>query len=151
MTPLQSLLDTYQKASKTEREKGTYFEELIRTYLRYEATYADRYSDIWLYVDWAKGQGLDARDIGIDLVAKTRGTGEFHAIQCKCYDENHRIQQSDIDSFFTASGQKPFTRRTLATTSNNWTDNAEKALYKQHHGQSRNQQDRSEPPALDIE
>lgn len=73
MTPLQTLLDTYRSSSMTEREKGTYFEKLIVTYLRHEATYADLYSDVWLYSDWAKEQGLDAKDTGIDLVAKTAG------------------------------------------------------------------------------
>jgi len=32
MTPLQTLLNTYRQASVTEREKGTYFEELIACY-----------------------------------------------------------------------------------------------------------------------
>lgn len=40
MNDLQKLLDAYRQAFVTEREKGTYFEELICTYLRNEATYA---------------------------------------------------------------------------------------------------------------
>ena len=128
MTPLQQILETYRSTAKTEREKGTYFEELIRTYFRYEATYADLYSDVWLYSDWAKEQGLDGRDTGIDLVAKTQGTNEYHAIECKCYAEDYRVKKSDIDSFFTASGKKPFTRRIIVTTTNNWSEHAEDAL-----------------------
>ena len=38
---------------------------------------------------------MDRRDTGIDLVAKTAGTGEIHAIQCKLYAEDYRIQKSD--------------------------------------------------------
>ena len=38
MTALSDLLDTYRKAAASEREKGTYFEELIVCYLRNEAT-----------------------------------------------------------------------------------------------------------------
>lgn len=34
MTALSTLLDTYRAAGKSERERGTYFEELIVTYLR---------------------------------------------------------------------------------------------------------------------
>ncbi len=131
VSALSQLLNEYRSVSQSEREKGTYFEELILTYLRYEASYADLFSNVWLYADWAKEQGLDARDTGIDLVAKTEGTDEFHAIQCKCYAEDYRIQKSDIDSFFTASGQKPFTHRLIVTTSNNWSDNAEKSLHGQ--------------------
>ena len=128
MSDLKNLLTQYRNASVTEREKGTYFEELIQTYFRYEATYADLYSDVWLYADWAKEQGLDGRDTGIDLVAKTNGTDEYHAIQCKFYAEDYHIKKSDIDSFFTASGQKPFTHRLIVTTTNDWTENAEQAL-----------------------
>lgn len=132
MTALQKLLDSYRAASLSEREKGTYFEELIRTYFRYEATYADLYSDVWTYRDWALEQGIDGRDAGIDLVAKTHGTNEYHAIQCKFYAEDYRVQKSDIDSFFTASGKKVFSNRIIVTTTNNWSEHAEDALQDQN-------------------
>ena len=83
MSALFALLNTYRNASVSEREKGTYFEELICAYLRNEATYRDLYEQVWAYSDWAKEQGLDGSDIGIDLVAKKKGTGEYYAIQCK--------------------------------------------------------------------
>jgi len=128
MSALSALLDTYRSASVTEREKGTYFEELISAYLRNEATYRDLYDKVWMYSDWAKEQGLDGRDTGIDLVARTQGTGEYHAIQCKLYAEDYRVQKKDIDSFFTASGKAPFSHRIIVTTTNNWSEHAEDAL-----------------------
>lgn len=128
MTALQKILATYRDAALTEREKGTYFEKLIICYFKNEASYKDLYSNVWLYSDWAKEQGLDARDTGIDLVAQTAGTGEFHAIQCKLYAEDHRLQKKDIDSFFTASGKKPFTHRIIVCTTNDWSEHAEDAL-----------------------
>ncbi len=136
MSPFQQILTTYRAQSQTEREKGTYFEELIRTYFRFEATYAQLYSDVWLYADWAKEIGtpqfgLSAKDTGIDLVAKTQGTDEYHAIQCKCYAEDYRVRKADVDSFFTASGQKPFTHRYIVTTTNDWSENAEQSLGQQ--------------------
>ncbi len=136
MSPLQEILANYRATSKTEREKGTYFEELIRTYFRFEATYADLYSDVWLYADWAREIGtpqfgMSAKDTGIDLVGKTRGTEEYHAIQCKCYAEDYRVRKADIDSFFTASGQKPFTTRYIVTTTNDWSENANDSLHQQ--------------------
>lgn len=131
MTALRTLLDNYRQASQTEREKGIYFEELIRTYFRHEVIYSDLYSDVWLYADWASERGLDKRDTGIDLVAKTNGTDEYHAIQCKFYAEDCKLQRSDIDSFFTASGQKPFSHRIIVTTTNNWSEHAEAALIDQ--------------------
>ncbi|MCG5077916.1 DEAD/DEAH box helicase [Paraburkholderia tagetis] len=131
MTALEKLLDTFRHTAVTEREKGTYFEELIVTYLRNEATYRDLYSDVWAYAEWADLQGLDKRDTGIDLVAKTRGTDEFHAIQCKMYAPDYKVQKGDIDSFFTASGKKPFTRRIIVATTNHWSEHAEDALLDQ--------------------
>jgi predicted helicase len=128
MTPLKLLLDSFRNAAITEREKGTYFEELFCTYLRNEAIYSDLYSDVWTYADWASQQRLDKRDTGIDLIAKTSGTGEYHAIQCKFYAEDYRVQKSDIDSFFTASGKKPFTHRIIVSTTNHWSEHAEDAL-----------------------
>ncbi len=132
MTALTQLLNTYRQASQTQREKGTYFEELFCTYLRNEPTYKDLYSDVWFYSDWAREQDLDARDTGIDLVAKTRGTDEYHAIQCKLYAENYRLKKGDIDSFFTASGKKIFSHRIIVATTNNWDDHAENAIQDQN-------------------
>jgi predicted helicase len=138
MTALQTLLATFREALITKdahREKDTYFEELCIQYLRHEATYRDLYSDVWTYADWAKAHpelGFSAKDLGIDLVAKTQGTNEFHAIQCKFYAEDHRVLKKDIDSFFAASGKKTFSHRIIITTTNNWADNAEVMLYDQH-------------------
>ena len=136
MTALQTLLGGFRAAAKSEREKGSYFEELIVQYLKVEPAYADWYSDVWPYADWAREEGeeygRDASDEGIDLVAKTRGTGEYHAIQCKCYDPDHTIAKSDIDSFFTASGQHPFRHRIIVASTDKWGSKAEKALSEQH-------------------
>lgn len=131
MSALSALLNTYRHAAVTEREKGTYFEELVCCYLRNEATYRDLYDKVWMYSDWAKEQGVDGRDTGIDLVARTQGTGEYHAIQCKLYAEDYRVQKKDIDSFFTASGKKPFTHRIIVATTSNWSDNARASLQDQ--------------------
>jgi predicted helicase len=132
MTALQETLDGYRSAALSEREKGTYFEELILCYLRNEAAFRDLYSDVWAYAEWANQEGLDKRDTGIDLVAKTAATAEFHAIQCKLYAQDYRIQKSDIDSFFTASGKKPFSHRLIVTsTTASWSEHAEDALIDQ--------------------
>nr|VFJ91084.1 MAG: Predicted helicase [Candidatus Kentron sp. H]VFJ91929.1 MAG: Predicted helicase [Candidatus Kentron sp. H]VFJ98772.1 MAG: Predicted helicase [Candidatus Kentron sp. H] len=138
-TPLENLIAHYRRQSQTEREKGAYFEELIRAYFRHEPTYADLYEEVWLYGDWARQQGFDARDVGVDLVAKTRTgaqtsaktsakTDEYHAIQCKFHAPDHKVTKSDIDSFFTASGQAPFTRRIIVSTTIHWTEHADDAL-----------------------
>ena len=136
MTALQTLLESFRATARSEREKGNYFEELIRQYLKAEPAYVDWYSDVWMYADWARGEGKDyvgdASDEGIDLVAKTRGMGEYHAIQCKFYDPDHTIAKNDIDSFFTASGQQPFVHRLIVASTDKWGSRAEKALIEQH-------------------
>lgn len=132
MTPLKQLLETFRLRARTEREKGTYFEQLIIQYLKNEASYKDLYSNVCTYAEWAREQGKRETDTGIDLVATTRGTNEYHAIQCKFYDEDYRIQKKDIDSFFTASGKADFTHRIIVSTTSNWSENAEDALNDQH-------------------
>ena len=136
MTALQTLLYSFRATARSEREKGNYFEELIWQYLKAEPAYVDRYSDVWMYADWTRGEGKDyvgdASDEGIDLVAKTRGMGEYHAIQCKFYDPDHTIAKNDIDSFFTASGQQPFVHRLIVASTDKWGSKAEKALIEQH-------------------
>ena len=129
MSALQNLLTSFRTAAVTEREKGTYFEELIVCYLKNEPTYRDLYSDVWAFGEWAEhyGHSWSKKDTGIDLVARTT-EGEYHAIQCKFYAEDYKVQKSDIDSFFTASGKQPFSRRLIVTTTNNWGPNAEDAL-----------------------
>ena len=130
MTTLTEILDSYRAIAKSEREKGTYFERLFMDYLTIEPAWKDLYEKVWMYADWAQEQGIDARDSGIDLVARTMD-GEFHAIQCKLYDKNYHLQKSDIDSFFTASGRKPFVHRIIVSTTNHWSIHAENALVDQ--------------------
>lgn len=130
MSALQSLLEALRQGSKSEREKGTYFEELCVNYFRNEPIYKGLYSQVQTFGQWAASQGLDKNDAGIDLVATTF-TGEHHAIQCKFYAEDYRVQKSDIDSFFTASGKRSFSNRIIVATTNNWSSNAEDALIDQ--------------------
>lgn len=132
LSVLRELLASYRNTSKTEREKGTYFELLIKDFLKNDPTYSPQFSEVWTYKDWAESQGIDSRDIGIDLVAGLSEEEGFCAIQCKFYDEHHRIQKSDLDSFFTASGKKGFTRRLIVdSTSGAWSEHAETALSNQ--------------------
>ena len=127
MSALPDLLNRYREAALTHREQGTYFEDLTVAYLKTEPVYHELYRDVVPYAVWAKQQGLDGRDTGIDLVAVTVNN-EVHAIQCKLFAEDHRVQKADIDSFFTASGKKPFARRIIVATTNDWSEHAEDAL-----------------------
>ncbi|OZN50121.1 damage-inducible protein [Gallibacterium anatis] len=116
--------------SLTEREKGTYFEYLTIQYLTHEPAYRDLYQEVLTFADWVEKyqpEGTRKTDTGIDLVA-IDFEGKFTAIQCKNYSPDHRIQKSDIDSFFTASGKKIFSHRVIVTTTDHWSENAAASL-----------------------
>jgi predicted helicase len=135
MTALESILAQYCGASQTEREKGTYFEELIRIYFRHEASYADLYCKYGYSPPGPRKsacRNLEFLEMTqVSIFAKTAGTEEYHALQCKCFATDYRVRKADIDSFFTASGRKPFSRRIIVTTTNDWSENAENALASQ--------------------
>lgn len=136
MTTFRDLLNELTEAARSNREKGTYFERLIANYLGTDPQYADRLSDVWLWSEWPDGGGAD---VGIDLVARERGTGDYWAIQCKFYLPEHTIQKADIDSFFTASGkrfatkdgERGFTNRVIVSTTDKWSNHAEDVLANQ--------------------
>lgn len=135
---LKELFDRYRNGSKSEREKGTYFENLAKVFFENDPQYAQRFDKVWTYAEFASERSISGQDTGIDLVAQVREDGGFCAIQCKFYREGHRIQKSDIDSFFTASGKKPFTERLIIDTTNtNWSEHAEGALRDQNIGTQR--------------
>ncbi|ENN92426.1 DEAD/DEAH box helicase [Bartonella bovis] len=123
---LQSLLQTYRDEARTQRDKGTYFERFALAYLTHDPLQRREYENIQTFKDWAKENGWDARDTGIDLVAKLCKEDGFAAIQCKFYDADYRIRKRDIDSFISASGKDLFKRRVVIdSTEKPWSDNAE--------------------------
>ena len=44
MTALSKLLATFRQTAASEREKGIYFERLVKTFLQNEPYYADLYA-----------------------------------------------------------------------------------------------------------
>ena len=99
-------------------------------YLSTDPQYAEILGDkVWLWQEWPGRNGQP--DKGIDLVAQDQHTGEVWAIQCKFSDPEHTLQKGDLDSFFTASGKKPFARRMVGSTTDKWGKHAEEALRNQ--------------------
>ena len=137
MTALRDVLDTFRASSQSEREKGNYFENLSKIYFENEPKYKDLYETVWLWEDWRKywieqGNSDPGTDTGIDLVAKTKQTNEYHAIQAKFYDSETTLYKRHIDSFFTASGKKPFTQRLLILTTDNVSHHVDDAMQGQN-------------------
>ena len=135
MSALSTLLEQFEKATLSQRDKGTSFENLIIKFFQFEPYYKSQYSNVQTYAQWIEEHGAslgleNKTDAGIDLVL-TSNTGEFHAVQCKNYSADYSIQKNDIDSFFTASGKQWFTHRYIVTTTNKWSKNAREALTNQ--------------------
>ena len=121
-------LNYIRENANTQYGKGKLFERLIRTYLLEDPFYQKRFSEVYLWSEWAKDQsGFDGRDLGIDLVAEERDGG-YCAIQCKCYAENARISSADLDTFISYSNRSPFTARIFVDTARDWSANLRKKL-----------------------
>ena len=129
MSNIHSILEEFREAALSNRDLGDKFERLFANYLTTDPLYIDKYSDVWLWSEWPGRKNKP--DVGIDLIARERYTGEYCAIQCKFYDPSHTLQKADIDSFFTASGKAPFSSRIIVSTTDKWGKHAEDALSQQ--------------------
>jgi len=126
---ITKILNEFRENSDSPRELGDKFERLMLNYLQTDPIYKEYFSQVWLWMDFPKRGNMP--DTGIDLVAVIRDTGDYCAIQCKCYGEDQTLEKSDIDSFFTASGTNLFKKRMIISTTNKWSKNAEAALNNQ--------------------
>jgi len=123
---LDRILAQFREDARNNRDLGDRFERLILQYLQIDPLYVDRFSDVWMWNDWpSKGK---IGDVGIDLVARERNTGDFCAIQCKFYLPEHTLSKSDLDSFFTALGKPLISTGMIVSTTDRWGKNAEDAL-----------------------
>jgi predicted helicase len=125
-TTLRDLLTQYRAMSENEYAKGLYFERLVKVWLENAPTQAGQFSKVMTYGDWAKEQRLVKTDTGVDLVAQLADSpDDWCAVQCKFYATGHHIQKPDLDTFLSASGKRPFTRRMFVdTTGVEWGKNA---------------------------
>ena len=120
-TSLRRLLSDARAAAPSEREMGTFFERVARTYLLDDPMQAGQHEAVLPWADWAAAQGLDATDHGIDLVARLAGGAGYAAIQCKYRDPDRTVGKADLDSFLAASAKAPFTRRiVIDSTAGDW-------------------------------
>lgn len=134
-----TILENYRKNAFSERDKGTRFEELMQRFMLTNPLYRNELDKVWLWMEFPFRQDFGGKDVGIDLVAKTK-TGEYWAIQCKCYDESTTILKSDVDTFLSTSGkyftsetgqQLHFARRLWIATTDRWSKEASITLQNQ--------------------
>ena len=129
-TTVHHVIEEFRTASASNAELGEKFERLMVRYFELDPTLASEYDLVQRWPDWSHREG--SHDVGIDLVARVKATGEWTAIQCKFYDPKHYLQLGDIATFFSASGKVwdgvSFTNRVIISTTDRWSTNAEKSL-----------------------
>ncbi|MGN6127568.1 MAG: DEAD/DEAH box helicase [Humibacter sp.] len=128
MTTLEDILDDYLYKSGSTVERGTKFERLMKQFLVTDVQWAALFDTVWMWNEWPERTG---HDVGIDLVARERDTGNLVAVQCKFYDPTHTLSKPDIDTFLSASGKHPFAGRLVVSTTDKWNKNAEDAVHNQ--------------------
>ena len=120
-----------------EHQKGAEFERLMKSWFKTDPRY-NNLTDVWLWEEFPSRDELGGKDLGIDLVARTE-SGDYWAIQCKCYAEDKTINKGDLDSFLANASRSfidPFTLQTkdfsnliwVQTSRKKWGDNAELAI-----------------------
>ena len=113
-TTIYAILEEFRQDAIHKRDLGDKFERLMVAFLKSDPIWKDLFSNVWIWLDFPK-RG-NAPDTGIDLVAEESATGDYWAIQCKFYDQNHNLEKSDIDSFLSTSGNKIFKEKMLISS-----------------------------------
>ena len=138
MTTFTKIIDKFRREAWSERDKGFRFERLMQAYLKTASLYAGRFEEVWLWSEFPCHDQFGGKDIGIDLVAKTF-SGEYWAVQCKCYADDKYITKPDVDTFLSTSGktfevegvEHAFAQRLWISTTNKWNSVAELTIKKQ--------------------
>ena len=135
----KEILHKFRAESFTEKEKGTKFERLMRSWLLTDPRY-NELEKVWLWEEFPGRKDFGGTDTGIDLVAKTE-MGDYWAIQCKCYAEDTAIDKPAVDSFLATSSRTftnevtfqttRFSNRVWISTTAHWGSNAEEAIRNQ--------------------
>ena len=135
----KEILHKFRAESFTEKEKGTKFERLMRSWLLTDPRY-NELEKVWLWEEFPGRKDFGGTDTGIDLVAKTE-MGDYWAIQCKCYAADTVIDKPAVDSFLATSSRTftnevtfqttRFSNRIWISTTAHWGINAEEAIRNQ--------------------
>ena len=137
MKTIYDILKEFRNESFSEKYKGIRFERLMRAWLKTDPRYTGLFETVWLWEEFPFRDELGGTDTGIDLVARTY-SGDYWAIQCKCYAEDTVIDKSSVDSFLATSSrtfnhhQTAFAHRLWIATTNHWGSNAEEAIQNQN-------------------
>ncbi len=136
MSKFSEVLDQLRE-NQPKAKYGIAFEKLMVNYFRTDPTLKNEFDEVVRWTDWRYNGGKV--DTGIDLVAHRIEDDSWTAIQCKFYKPTTRIDKSNLDSFFEASGRsfdtekgpEHFKNRLIISTTDLWSSHAEEALANQ--------------------
>lgn len=103
MKSVYDALDPIVNGSATEKEKGTKYEAACVFFLKSDPFWSKFLSRVGTLEQarvWDDCPVRDTKDVGIDLMAQIADSGEWMAIQCKCYDSDKALPKGVCDSFF---------------------------------------------------
>lgn len=103
MGSINDVIDVLRQAP-TNVDRGTLFEKLMVRYFELDPAMKQQYDQVCRWMDWEGRKGK--ADMGIDLVAREKDTGNYTAIQCKFYEPTTTLRKEDIDSVLHGLGQE---------------------------------------------
>lgn len=122
------LINEMDSPDRQQRDRGTMFELLSRTYFKNEPLYERLFDEVWTLSEVPEEYGIPKKDTGVDLVAKERETGSLVAIQCKYHAVDNAVKKSDIDSFLNEVGKSHYAWGIIVASTDKWSKNAHEAL-----------------------
>ena len=120
MKSVYDALDPIVNGSITEKEKGTKYEAACVFFLKSDpfwSKFLSRVGTLEQARAWDDCPVRDTKDVGIDLMAQIAGSGEWMAIQCKCYDSDKALPKGVCDSFFAYALMHPGVDELMVMTS----------------------------------
>lgn len=120
MKSVYDALDPIVNGSITEKEKGAKYEAACVFFLKSDpfwSKFLSRVGTLEQARSWDDCPVRDTRDVGIDLMAQVAGSGEWMAIQCKCYDSDKALPKGVCDSFFAYALMHPGVDELMVMTS----------------------------------
>lgn len=113
-------------ANGVQRDRGTMFEEVVKSYLLNEPAYKNLYDAVWLLNEVPVEYHIPRQDLGVDLVARYRDSGALTAVQAKYY--RGKVGKATINSYVAELNKNYYADGLFVATTDDWNKNAEAAL-----------------------
>jgi len=126
-TTFDDLMASIDKAGKdVQRDRGNMFEDVVKSYLTNEPTYKREFDQVWLLREVPAEYKIPKKDLGVDLVARNRNTGELTAVQAKYY--KGKVGKETINSYMAELNKNYYANGLLVATTDEWNRNAAATL-----------------------